>query len=30
MDNSIEDFKKEVLDNRHGFKSNAPFGVDKA
>jgi dynein heavy chain len=30
MDNSIEDFKKEVLDNRHSFKSNAPFGVEKA
>jgi hypothetical protein len=30
MDNSIEDFKKEVLDNRHSFKQNAPFAVEKS
>jgi hypothetical protein len=30
MDNSLEDFKKEVIDNRNAFKSNAPFAVDKA
>jgi hypothetical protein len=30
MDSTIEDFKKEVLDNRNTFKHNAPFAVDKA
>lgn len=30
MDNSIEDFKKEVIENRNIFKQNAPFSVDKS
>lgn len=30
IDNQIEDFKKEVLDNRHTFKQNAHFAVEKA
>lgn len=30
MDNSIEDFKKEVQENRNNFKQQAPFSVDKA
>jgi len=29
MDSTMDDFKKEVLDNRHLFKQNAPFSVDK-
>lgn len=30
MDNSIEDFKREVQENRNSFKQQAPFSVDKA
>ena len=29
MDSTIEDFKKEVLDNRQNFRQNAPFSVEK-
>lgn len=29
MDNTLEDFKKEVLDNKSTFKQTAPFAVDK-
>ena len=30
MDSSIEDFKKEVQENRANFKNSAPFAVSKA
>jgi len=29
MDSSIEDFKKEVQENRVNFKNTAPFAVNK-
>lgn len=30
MDNTLEDFKKEVLDNKSTFKQTAPFAVAKS
>ena len=30
MDNTLEDFKKEVLDNKSTFKQTAPFTVAKS
>jgi len=30
MDNVLEDFKKEVLDNKNTFKQTAPFAVQKS
>jgi hypothetical protein len=30
MDHTIDDFKKEVLENKRNFQQQAPYAVDKA
>jgi hypothetical protein len=29
MDANLEEYKRDVLDNKSQFKQNAPFGIDK-